>query len=310
MKILVTGGAGFIGTTLVPMLLDLQHDVTVFDSLMYRGDVLIPFFRRNGFHFIKGDVRDAEAVAAACEGKDVVIHLAAIVGLPACRENPELAEAVNYGGSVNVSKGASDAHALVIFGSTGSNYGEVVNQICTEETPLNPLSIYGTTKTRAEQYIMEHNNAIAFRFATAFGLSPRLRLDLMVNDFTNLALKQKYLVVYESWFMRTFIHVHDMCRAFVFAITHRDKMLGKVYNIGSDKMNFSKRDICDIIKAQTGAYFHYADVGEDGDKRNYVVSYDKVKAIGYDTTITVQDGVKELVNALQVIKINNPYANV
>ena len=309
MKILVTGGAGYIGTTLVPMLLDAGHEVTVFDILMYRGDVLIPFFRRKGFTFIKGDIRDYEAVLTACAGMDVVIHLAAIVGLPACRENPELAEQVNYEGTINVAAACGEDQ-YVLFGSTGSNYGEVVNQICTEETPLNPLSLYGTTKTRAENFLMRNNACTAFRFATAFGLSPRLRLDLMINDFTFTAMRQKYMIVYESWFMRTFIHVHDMCRAFLFAIENRKKMQGQVYNIGSESMNFSKKDVCDIIRAKTGAYFHYADVGEDGDKRNYVVSYDKVRKLGYDTTITVEDGVEELVKGLQAIKIVNPYSNV
>jgi nucleoside-diphosphate-sugar epimerase len=309
MKILVTGGAGYVGTTLVPLLLDLKHEVTVLDSLMYRGDVLIPFFRRDGFSFIKGDVRDARILQDTVKGQDVVIHLAAIVGLPACRENPELAEQVNYGGSVNVAKAVNDGQQ-VLFGSTGSNYGEVLAEFCTEETPLNPQSLYGTTKTRAEQFLMENSACTAFRFATAFGTSPRMRLDLLINDLTFQAVRAKYAVVYEAWFMRTFIHVFDMARAFVFAMENRGKMEGSVYNIGSEKMNFSKRDICNIIQAETGAYFHYAETGEDGDKRNYVVSYQKVRNLGYDTTITVQDGVKELVRALQVIKLRNPYSNV
>lgn len=309
MRVLVTGGAGYVGTTLVPLLLDMQHDVTVLDSLMYRGDVLIPFFRRPGFHFIKGDVRDYRVMQDSCRGKDVVIHLAAIVGLPACRENPELAEQVNYSGTVNVSRACRDGQ-YVLFGSTGSNYGQVVGQVCTEETPLNPLSVYGTTKTLAERYLMEHNDCTAFRFATAFGLSPRLRLDLMINDFTFTAMRQKYMIVYESWFKRTFIHVQDMARAFVFAIEHSGDMMYNVYNIGSNSMNLSKKDVCDIINAETGAYFHFADVGEDGDKRNYEVSYEKVKKLGYDTTITVKEGVQELVRGLEAIKLQNPYSNV
>ena len=240
-------------------------------------------------------------------GKDVIIHLAAIVGLPACRENPELAEQVNYLGTYNVYH--STYGQRVLFGSTGSNYGEVKDQICTEETPLNPLSIYGDTKTRAEKLLLNSPTCTAFRFATAFGVSPRLRLDLMVNDFTYQALRQKYMIVYEAGFMRTFIHVHDMARAFLFAIDHPE-MCGQVYNIGDERMNFSKRDVCDIIREETGAYFHYADVGEDGDKRNYVVSYDKVKKLGYETTITVRDGVKELITALQVVKLKSPFSNV
>jgi nucleoside-diphosphate-sugar epimerase len=309
MRILVTGGAGFIGTTLVPMLLAKGHEVTVFDRLLWRGDVLIPFFRNPRFHFIKGDVRDEKAVYDACTGKDVVIHLAAIVGLPACAADPKLAQETNYEGSVNVGR-ACQRGQHVLYGSTGSNYGEVLTGVCTEETPLKPLSVYGTTKTDAERYLMATTECTAFRFATAFGLSPRLRLDLLVNDFTYTAVRQKSMIVYEPGFMRTFIHVYDMARAFVFAIEHRKEMAGNVYNIGSESMNFSKKDVCDIIHKETGAYFHFAAIGEDGDKRNYVVSYAKVKSLGYDTTITVQEGVKELVRAMPALKIVNPYANV
>ncbi len=309
MKVLVTGGAGYVGSTLVPMLLDKGHDVTVFDCLLHRGDVLIPFFRKSNFHFIKGDVRDDKAVFNACTGKDVVIHLAAIVGLPACAANPELAYQTNFEGSINVGRACQNGQ-YVLYGSTGSNYGAVPTGVCTENTPLKPLSVYGTTKTDAEKYLMATTECTAFRFATAFGLSPRLRLDLMINDFTYTAVKQKCMIVYEAEYMRTFIHVHDMARAFVFAIEHRDVMQGQVYNVGSDTMNFSKKEICDIIHDDTGAYFHFAPVGKDGDQRNYVVSYKKVKELGYDTTITVQEGIKELVKALPVVKIHNPYANV
>jgi nucleoside-diphosphate-sugar epimerase len=308
MNILVTGGAGYVGTSLIPVLLAYGHEVTVFDSLLHGGDVLIPFFRDSKFKFIKGDIRDYSALEIACKGADIVIHLAAIVGLPACNVDPDLTEQVNYQGTVNVSNAAKNSY--ILFGSTGSNYGEVIGQMCTEETPLNPLSLYGTTKTRAEQYLMKHNACTAFRFATAFGLSPRLRLDLLANDLTYQAVRNKFAVVYEANFMRTFIHVYDMARAFLFAIDNRDKMQGQVYNIGNESMNFSKREICEIIAEETGAMFHYAEIGKDGDKRNYVVSYEKIRNLGFDTTVTVREGVQEMVRGLQVIKIRNPYANV
>jgi len=309
MNILVTGGAGYIGTTLVPMLLAKGYEVTVFDHLLWRGDVLIPFFRNPRFHFIKGDVRDEKAVYDACTGKDVVIHLAAIVGLPACAADPKLAQETNYEGSVNVGR-ACQRGQHVLYGSTGSNYGEVLTGVCTEETPLKPLSVYGTTKTDAERYLMATTECTAFRFATAFGLSPRLRLDLLVNDVTTQAVNSKFSVIYEAWFRRTFIHVHDMARAFLFAIEHRAEMQGQVYNVGSEVLNHSKRDICDMIQKKTGAYFHYAEVGSDGDKRNYSVSYEKIKRLGYETTISVEQGIDELVKAMPAIKILNPYANV
>ncbi len=308
MKILITGGAGYVGTTLIPQLLAENYQVKVFDNLLFGGDYILPFFRNPNFSFVKGDVRDLSALEKVTRDADVIIHLAAIVGYPACRKDPELAESVNVTGTKNVIKATSNEQ-LVIYGSTGSNYG-AVEEICTEETPLNPLSLYGQTKTFAEKMLLEKRTTIAWRFATAFGVSPRMRLDLLINDFTNKAVKEGYLVVYEKHFMRTFIHVHDMGRAFLFGIKHRDEMINNVYNVGSKKMNYSKKDICEMIKKQTGAYIHYADVGEDADKRNYVVSYDKINKLGYDTTITVEEGISELGKALEAIEYRNPYSNV
>ena len=312
MKILVTGGAGYVGTSLIPVLLAADHEVVVFDSLMHNhnnGDALLPFFRNNNFSFIKGDIRDFKAVEAACNGKDVIVHLAAIVGLPACDVDPVVTESVNYDGTTNVSRACNSAQ-YVLYGSTGSNYGEVTNQVCTEETPLNPLSLYGTTKTRAEKYLMENNSCTAFRFATAFGLSPRLRLDLLVNDLTYQAVRNKFAVIYEANFLRTFIHVYDMARVFLFAINNREKMSGQVYNAGNESMNYSKHDVCEIIASETGAKFDYAEVGSDGDKRNYVVSYEKIRNLGFNTTVTLLDGIREIIKGLEVIKIHNKYSNV
>lgn len=306
----MTGGAGYVGTTLIPALLLNRFDVTVFDCLMYRGDVLLPFFRDPNFHFIKGDVRDPRQVEDVCKDKDVIIHLAAIVGFPACREHPELAESTNYGGTVNVSKACSKEQ-FILFGSTGSNYGRVQDIICTEETILNPITLYGTTKTRAEKFLLENNtNCTAFRFATAFGLSPRMRLDLLINDLTYQAVKAKFAVIYEAHFKRTFIHVYDMARSFLFAIENHDKMIGSVYNMGSEKLNYSKKEVCEIIAKKTGAYFHFAEVGTDEDKRDYEVSFGKIRKLGFDTSVTVEEGIDELVKGLQVVKLNNPYSNV
>lgn len=308
MKILVTGGAGYIGTTLVPKLLERGYDVTVYDRLMFGGTALFPFFKHKNFRFIKGDIRDKVSLSSACKDRDIIIHLAAIVGFPACSENPDLAESTNVHGTRALASILSRGQ-YVLFGSTGSNYGAVTNGVCTEETPLNPLSIYGKTKTEAEQILLEDTNATAYRFATAFGLSPRLRLDLLINDLTYQAVKQKYLVVYESQFMRTFIHVQDIANSFLFAIDNHARMAGQVYNIGNDNMNYSKRQVCEMIVAETGAHVHYADVGEDADKRNYIVSYDKVKALGFTTTISVQEGIRELARAIPAIQIINPHSN-
>lgn len=308
MKILITGGAGYVGTSLIPQLLEQNHKVHVYDSLLFGGDQILPFFRNLNFRFTRGDIRDIESLRKAVSDADVIIHLAAIVGYPACRKDPDLAKSVNVDGTQNLIDVSSDSQ-LIMYGSTGSNYG-AVEDICTEESPLNPLSLYGQTKTLAEKMILENRNAIAWRFATAFGVSARLRLDLLINDFTYKAVTQGYLVIYEKHFMRTFIHVHDMGRAFIFGIENQNKMVKNVFNVGSGNMNYSKEQICEMIKSKTNAYIHYADVGEDADKRNYVVSYKKINSLGFKTTITVEEGIEELVRVCNAIQFRNPYSNI
>jgi nucleoside-diphosphate-sugar epimerase len=308
LKVLVTGGAGYVGTSLIPQLLGKKLKVKVFDNLTFGGDALLPFFRDPNFEFKLGDIRNETDLQLAAKDCDIIIHLAAIVGYPACRKDPSLAEEVNVKGTRNLSKILSK-NQLVLFGSTGSNYG-IVEDICTEETPLNPLSLYGQTKTLAEKILLENNTTIAYRFATAFGISPRLRLDLLINDFTYKAIKEGYLVVYEKHFLRTFIHVSDMGSAFLFGIENSGKMKDNVFNIGSDQMNYSKEQICSFIRGKTKAYIHYADVGEDADKRNYSVSYKKINSLGYRTKIGVEEGIEELVKALSAINYKTPYTNV
>ena len=308
MRILVTGGAGYIGCELVPMLLERGYRVRVFDNLMYGGNGLLPCFRNPQFEFVAGDIREAAAVRAALRDCEAVIHLAAIVGFPACRKYPDLARSVNVEGTRVIAEAVGRGR-LVLFGSTGSNYGALEQEVCTEETPLQPLSLYGQTKTEAERHLMESCNTIAYRFATAFGLSPRLRLDLLVNDFVYTALKMRYLVVYEADFMRTFIHVHDIARSFLFALDNAGKMAGQVYNVGSEDMNFSKAQVCDLIRARVDYYLHYADVGRDADRRNYAVSYKKINQLGYRTTLSLEAGIDELVRGLQTLETKSPYSN-
>jgi nucleoside-diphosphate-sugar epimerase len=310
-SIFITGGAGYIGTSLIPLLLAREYRVTVYDSLMFNnGDKLLPYITNPNFTFIAGDVRDAESVAKHIKGHDIVIHLAALVGFPICREKgEEESHNVNVIGTQNVINALSEDQYL-LFGSTGSNYGEVLD-VCTEETPLNPLSIYGRTKTDAEYLVLARDNSTAFRFATAFGVSPRLRLDLLVNDLTFKSLTEGYAVIYESHFMRTFIHVRDIARVFLFAIDNHEQMKNNVYNVGSNNMNFSKKDVCELIKSKiSDSYFNYADVGQDADKRNYVVSYEKINDLGFDTTISLETGIDELIKTIPLIKMSNPYFNV
>ncbi len=311
MKIFITGGAGYIGTTLIPLLLEKNYKVTVYDSLIFNnGDKLLPYITNENFNFIKGDIRDENLLKESLKDHDVVIHLAALVGFPICREKGEKESFdVNTNGTKIVINNMSPEQYL-LYGSTGSNYGDV-DGICTENSPLNPLSIYGQSKTRAENLVMKRPNSTAFRFATAFGVSPRLRLDLLINDLTYKSIKEGYAVIYESHFLRTFIHVKDIARVFTFAIENSEKMKDNIYNVGSEKMNFSKKEICELIKKEIpNSYFNYADVGEDADKRNYVVSYEKIKSIGYDTTIDVETGIKELIRSIPLINLQNPYYNV
>jgi len=307
--VLVTGGAGYVGSVLVPELLQAGYHVRILDNLMYNSMSLLPYFIEERFEFIKGDVRDEKAVQQALQGADVVIHLAAIVGAPACHRDKRFAEEVNLGGTRNVDKHRSRSQG-VIYASTGSNYGAVENGLCTEETPLNPLSVYGVTKTQAEKHLLDSGNVVAYRFATAFGLSPRLRLDLMVNDFTFQALKNRMLVVYEKHFKRTFIHVRDMAKSFLFAVQNFERMKNEVYNVGSENANYTKEEICLKIKEKVDYHLYFADVGTDPDQRNYEVSYAKIRAKGYETTISIDKGLDELLKAYRTISLIRPFSNV
>jgi nucleoside-diphosphate-sugar epimerase len=268
---------------------------------------MLSFGGHENFTFIEGDVTDYEKINPHLNYFDVVIHLAAIVGYSACRRDEKKAYEINHLATKNIAENL-DADKLMLFASTGSNYGEV-DGICTEETPTNPLSIYAKSKELGEIEVAKRENFVAYRFATAFGASPRLRLDLLINEFTYLAQTQKYLVIYESHFMRTFIHVRDMANSFLFAIENADKMSGEIYNVGSNSMNYSKKDVCDIISSKTEVYIHHADFDGDADKRNYVVSYDKINALGFDTTTTVEEGVDELLSVLPMVREKNRYRN-
>ncbi len=308
-KILVTGGAGYIGTTLVPLLLDSGHKVTVLDNLMFGGQGMLPNFSKKNFEFIKGDVRDLKTVKKAAKGADYIIHLAAIVGYPACRKDPKTSRAINVLGTQNVVK-AANKKIPVLFASTGSNYGKLIDKYCTEETPLKPLSDYGKQKTKAESVVKENKNFIIYRFATAFGLSPRMRLDLLINDFTFRAVKDKTLIVYEKEFMRTFIHVKDIARSFLHAMENFETMNGQIYNVGDDKLNFSKENVCRALQKKFDYYLHFADTGRDIDQRNYMVDYSKIHATGFYCEIGLEEGMDEIIKASQVIEIKNPYSNV
>ncbi|MBI4437478.1 NAD(P)-dependent oxidoreductase [Candidatus Uhrbacteria bacterium] len=308
MKILVTGGSGYVGSVLVPALLRQGYRVKVFDNLLFKQTSLLPHFINPLFEFVHGDVRDVHALARAVEDVDLIIHLAAIVGAPICSAHPELAEAVNYQGTVNLDSVRS-SHQPIIYASTGSNYGKV-DGICTEDTPLHPLSVYGQTKTKAEEHLKRSGNMIGFRFATAFGISPRLRLDLMPNDFALQALRVGNLIVYQKQVRRTFIHVTDMTRAFLHAIQHYEEMKNEIYNVGHERMNLTKEEVALLVKKFVNYYLHFAEIGSDPDQRDYEVSYEKIRSKGFETQVSMEEGIREVVSALKLLQPENPYSNI
>jgi nucleoside-diphosphate-sugar epimerase len=305
-KILVTGGAGYVGTTLVPMLLGKGYHVTVFDNLMYEQCVLLDCFTNKSFRFVKKDIRDYESLKNEVDATDLIIHLASIVGAPACQLDPLGANSVNYEGTVNINKARGSKP--IIFPSTTSLYG-VLEEICTEKCKVNPLSIYSKTKYQAEQNVIESGNCVVYRPATAFGVSPRMRLDLMVNDFAYKAVKTNNLVVYEGNAKRTFVHVRDFARSVLHAIDNFEKMEGEIYNLGSESLNFTKREIAEKIRDIHDYYLHFAEFGADPDRRDYAVSYEKLRSTGFNTEIDIEQGIKELVLAYEMIHIHTMYSN-
>lgn len=308
--VLVTGGAGYVGSVLVHELLRRDHSVRVLDNLTFGGMGLMEHFNNGNFEVLAGDVRDKKVVRKALRGVDAIIHLAAIVGFPACRKRQKEAKEINQEATIQLSK-LRKPEQLMIFASTGSNYGFIPDGYCTEKVPLNPISIYGKTKTKAEKAILKSPNVVIYRFATAFGLSPRLRLDLLVNDFTYQALRKKYIMVYDKDYKRTFIHVRDMAKAFIFALENSEKMVGEVYNVGDESLNKTKEDIINILKKKVDFIHHYVTSGKgDEDQRNYWVDYSKIRSLGFKTEVSLEEGIDEMLRAFKVIDIKNPFSNV
>ncbi len=309
MRILVTGGAGYVGSTLVPMLLDQGHRVRVSTISKFGGQGLLPCCQNRFFELIKGDVTEPDGARKALDGMDAIIHLAAIVGYPACKKEPQVAQATNVEGT-RILLGLRKPDQKFLFASTGSIYGSIPDYVCNEETPRAPITLYGETKAAAEQMVLDAGNSVAYRFATAFGVSNRMRLDLMPNDFTYQAVKNRNLIVYEGGFKRTFVHVRDMARSFIFALETWDEVKDDVYNVGHETMNFTKEDVARKILEHVDYYLHFAEVGHDADQRNYEVSYEKIRKKGFETTIDLDRGIAELVRAARLIEFQNPFANV
>ena len=308
-RILVTGGAGYIGSVLSDHLLKEGYKVTALDSLLYGQSSLFALANNPHFSFVKGDVLDEPLLKDLVAKHDAVIHLAAIVGAPACKANPTLAELVNHNSVKMLSRHLSRSQKL-LFPNTNSGYGIGKKDAeCTEKSPLKPVSEYGKQKVAAEKIVLG-KKGISFRLATVFGMSPRMRLDLMVNDFTYRAYRDHSIVLFEEHFRRNFIHVRDVANAFVFGLRHYERMKGQAFNVGLSDANFTKRELCERIKRHVkDFYIHSAEIGFDPDKRDYVVSNAKIESFGFKPQQSLDSGIAELLKGFPMLKAN-PYANI
>ncbi len=310
MKILVTGGAGYLGSVMVPVLLQNGFEVTVVDNFMYNQASLLDCCHDPRLTIVRGDVRDKELISNALKGADFIFPLACFTGAPLCSRDPFAARAVNLD-AIKIIVDLRGREQKIIFPTTNSGYGIGEKGVyCTEKTPLRPVSLYGRLKVEAENLILNSDNSITLRLATAFGISPRMRLDLLVNDFTYRAVTDKYLVIFEGHFKRNYIHVRDVAKAFVHCARNFDKMKNEPYNVGLSDANLSKLELCDVIKKQVrDFYFVESEIGEDPDKRDYVVSNEKIERAGFKPDVSIENGIAELIKGYKIVR-RNQFTNV
>jgi nucleoside-diphosphate-sugar epimerase len=301
-RVLVTGAAGYIGSVLCEHLLDAGHSVIGLDSMLYGEASLFHLCSNEAFSFHRGDVRDEARIKDLLSQVDAVIPLAAIVGAGACDRDPVMARTVNLE-SIQLLNRLRSRNQLVVYPVTNSGYGTQSGEVyCTEETPLEPISLYGRTKVDAEAELLASENVVTLRLATVFGMSPRMRLDLLVNHFTYAALFDRYLVIFEKDFKRNFIHVRDVADCFLHCLANADSMAGKPYNAGLDDANLSKAELAETIKRFIpDFYIHYAEIGQDPDKRNYIVSNQRLREAGFAATRTLEDGIQELIKGYRML---------
>jgi nucleoside-diphosphate-sugar epimerase len=302
LHVLITGGAGYLGSILCEHLLAAGFRVTVVDNLMYAQEPLFHLCANDRFGFVRGDVRDEQLMQRLIAEADVLLPLAAIVGAPACDRDPWLARSVNLD-AVRLLNRLRSPNQLVVFPVTNSGYGAKSGDVyCTEETPLEPISLYGQTKVQAEAELLGSRNVISLRLATVFGMSPRMRLDLLVNHFTYAAVTDGYLVLFEKHFKRNFIHIRDVADAFLHAIRNAEAMAGRPYNVGLDSANLSKEELAMKIREHVPKFLvHCSEIGQDPDKRNYIVSNQRLREAGFEARRSLDDGIRELIKGYRML---------
>ncbi len=310
MKILVTGGAGYIGSVLTPELLSNGHEVTVVDNFMYEQNSLAHVCYLPSLEIVRGDVRSREIMKSVLANQDVIIPLAAYVGAPLCASDPVGARTVNKE-AIELMLELISPDQLILMPTTNSAYGSGdKNNFCTEDSILNPISQYAIDKVAVEKMLMQHQNAISFRLATVFGMSPRMRIDLLVNDFVYRAVHDKFVVLFESHFKRNYVHIRDVVRVFMHALDNSSRMKGNIYNVGLSDANVSKRELCErISKYILDFTFLEAPIGKDPDQRNYIVSNAKIEATGFATAFSLDDGISELIKGYMMLR-NTRYGNI
>lgn len=301
MKIFITGGAGYLGSVIVGKMLNAGYEVVVLDKLLFNQTSLLSYTSNPKFKFIYGDVRNVELLQTLCKEVDVIIPLAAIVGFPACASDPKLAKEINFDQIFNIVKFAKNKK--ILYPNTNSGYGLGTGQReCTEESPIAPISVYGQTKCDSENFLRANTSAITFRLATVFGVSPRMRTDLLVNDFTYKAITDKYIVVFEKNFKRNFIHVEDVASAFLFMLENYETYKGEIFNVGLSSANLSKQELLEKIQSHVKDFaVSYNDFYEDPDKRDYIVSNAKIEATGWMPEWDLDRGIKQLIQGYQMI---------
>lgn len=309
-SVFITGGAGYIGAILVPNLLNAGYHVTVLDDFRHNVNSLACSCANPRFEAVRGDCRDQKLVSQLIAKSDWIIPLAAIVGAPLCDRDKDGARTINFE-AVRMLMSNLSKSQRVLFPVTNSGYGVgEVGKFCDETTPLRPISLYGRTKVDAEAAVMDRGEAISFRLATVFGFSPRMRIDLLVNDFTYRAMRDRALVIFEGHFKRNYIHIRDVADGFLFAMKNFDHMRNQTYNMGLSSANLSKIELARQIQKHLPNFVYLeAAIGDDPDKRDYIVSNAKLEATGWTPAHTLDDGIVELIKGFRTIS-NERYSNV